>query len=199
MPNEPFISSGSRPSSGPLLGDTTLSFFVTNLLPSLYPIIVFGPRDKPPIAVKPYKLSATVTGSKDVSGKLGVLSFGQVIGLLNQFTFQLDSDPTTYTIEGSAPSGGTFDSPLGSLSLRQIGQSLSQVTFKVNGKNSYTITVNFEQNVGDSYLDEAIGKRSLGYLTIGLKFMDYSVQQVGVVASGGPVIVTFDSNKGHTE
>ena len=195
MPNEPFVSSGNRPSSGPLIGDTTLSDFATKLLPVLYPIIVFGPRDNPPTAVKSYKLSATVTGSKDVSGKLGVLSFSQVIGLLNQFTFQLGSSQTTYTIEGSAPSGAPFDSALGSLTLTQIGQALSQATFKVNGQ-SYTITVTFESGVGDAYLNEPIGTRSLGYLTIGLKFMQFSVQQGG---GGGPTIVTFDSNKGHTE
>jgi len=210
MPNEPFIASANRPSSGPLLRDTKLVDFVTKILPTFYPIVVLGDRDTPPAGVESYTLSATLTGNDpNVQKQLNTLTLNQVVGLLGQFTFTLSG--TTYVITGTAPTtgnpssnGGTFASYFADLCLSDIGELLLQASFKVNGKNSYQVSGSPESPVGDSFRTEAIGGRSAGYLGIGLNLMQFTLTELpqpGAPSSSpaGPVSFSVIGNKNHGE
>ena len=210
MPNEPFIASASRPSSGPRLRDIKLVDFVTKILPTFYPIVVLGARDTPPSGVKSYLISAALTGTDpNVQKTLNALTLNQVVVLLGQFTFTLGG--TAYVITGAAPAtgnpssnGGTFASNFSDLCLSDIGELLPQATFTVNGKNSYQLSGSPESPVGDSFRTETIGGRSAGYLGLGLNLMDFTLTELpqpGAPSSPppGPVGFSVIGNKNHGE
>lgn len=213
MSNQPFIASASRPGSGPLIRDVTLVDFVTRIVPTFYPIIVLGARDELPAGVKSYNISATLTGTDPkVQNKLNALTLNQVVTLLGQFTFTLGSGGTTYVISGTAPAignparnGGTFASNFADLCLSDIGELLSQASFKVNhGQNSYQISGQPTSSVGDSFLTEIVGEKSAGYLGIGLHLLQFTLTeqpQPGAPPSspGAPVTFSVTSNKNHGE
>ena len=212
MPNEPFIASASRPSSGPRLRDVKLVDFVTQLCPTFYPIVVLGDRDTPPAGVKSYIMSATLTGSDpNVQKKLNLLTLNQVIGLLGQFTFTLGSGGGTYVITGTAPTignpssnGGTFASHFADLCLSDIGELLLQASFTVNGQNSYQVSGGPESPVGDNFRTETIGGRSVGYLGLGLSLMQFTLTEqpkAGAPSSplAGPISFAVMSHKNHGE
>lgn len=205
---QPFVTSANRPYPGHALDKTSLSDFVTSDLAYLYPIIVEGSKDAPPQGLISGTLTAQFTGSNpDVNKLLSVLTFREVIGLLSQFTVTAaaNSNPS-YIVSGALPPGpgtpakygGTLDTIFGRLCLYDIGELLAQATFQVNNQGSYTITVATDDIVGGNFVTGPVGPRKLGYITLGLNFMQFSVVS-GPASSGSPKIVTFYSNKSHAE
>jgi hypothetical protein len=207
-----FVSAANRPYPGEALYKTSLSDFVTSDLSYLYPIIVEGPKDEPPHGLISGTLTAQVTGSDpNVEKLLSVLTFREVIGLLSQFTVtpasnSASSSNPSYKVTGELPTGpgtpakygGTLDTIFGKLCLYDIGELLEQATFQVNDQGSYTIAVVTDDIVGGNFVTGPVGPRKLGYLTVGLNFMQFSISD-GSASSGPAKIVTFLSNKGHGE
>lgn len=202
--------SAANPYPGQALYKTSLSDFVTGDMSNLYPIILVGPKDAPPQGLMSGTLAAQVTGSNlDIKKLLSVLTFREVIGLLSQFTVtpttnSASSSNPSYVVSGVLPTGsgspakygGTLDTIFGKLCLYDIGELLEQATFQVNNQGSYTITTATNDSAGGNFVTGPVGPRKLGYLTIGLEFMQFSVVS-GSATSGSPV--AFYSNKSHSE
>jgi len=193
----------------PKINASTMTNFVTNVLPTFYPVVLLGGNDAAPAAVKPYTISASFTGSDTTVGTaLNGLTLRQAINLLSQFTFKLTPGTASYAISGSAPNlgtaasnGGTFDTVFGNLCLSDLGQLLSQVTFTVGGSTSYQISGQPESGIGSefvTFVQEEIGRRSAGYLGIGLSLMQFTIKKTAPVA-GTPVGFSVITNKNHGE
>jgi hypothetical protein len=196
MPNEPLVSSAARPTSGPLIGQTSVQDFVTTLLPKLYPIVVFGKKDTAPTAVKSYVIKGTASTPGGETQLIGDLTFSQLVALLKNFTFTVNG-AGSYVITGTTTDTGT--KTFNALWFSEIATAVANSTFTLNGQ-SYKISVTTEP-VGQNYLNEPVGKRSLGYLTIGLKFMQFSITAISTAAGSpnAPVFLALDGNKGHGE
>jgi hypothetical protein len=207
-----FVPAANRPYPGKILDNTSLSDFVTGDLSTLYPIVVRGPKDALPQGVTASALSATVTGSNaDVNKLLSVLTFRQVIGLLSQFTVTPTTNSASlsnpsYVVSGTLPTGagtpakygGTLDTIFGKLCLYDIGELVAQATFQVNNQGSYMINATTDDSLGGWFVTDLVGPKKLGYLSIGLRFMRFSIAN-GTASIGSPVVVTIDSHKSHTE
>lgn len=181
MPGPSFTK--SKKGGGVLpLGKRNLEDLATKFLQNAYPTfhkLVTDRVTHRPTSVAVYGITATKTGSDPrLSTPLAQLTLGDVIGLLGQFSFQIDTylsgtkiKGDSHVLKGESPNPGealankrSFTTKLSQLSLLDIVELLPQATFSLNSK-SYIISGGVENDVEDEAKKNPHLKTSVATLT----------------------------------
>ncbi len=201
------------------LGKRNLEDLATKFLPNAYPTFHKVATDRVthrPTSVSVFGFTATKTGSDPrLSTPLEQLSLADVIGLLDQFTFEIDTylsgtkiKGDSYVLKGKLPNaakalkdGHSFTSKFDKLSLIDIVELLSQATFTLANQSSsqsksYKISGDIENDLEDeaklnSHLTSPVASLSPKYVLILIRLFRFTATPTnpGQGTSGGVVFI----------
>jgi|ERR1700683_3722168 len=201
MPGKSFTSPKKGGGVAPL-GKRSLENLATKFLPNAYPTFHRVATDRVshrPTSAAVFGFTATKTGSDSrLSTPLEQLSLADVIGLFDQFTFQIDTylsgtkiKGDSYVLEGKLPDAATplkdghsFTSKFNKLSLIDIVALLSQATITLTNQSSgqsksYKISGDIENDLEDDaklnpHLTRPVAPLSPKYVFILMRFFRFT-------------------------
>ncbi len=201
MPGKTFTKPKKTPGGQPL-AKRNLEDLATSFLPKVYPTLHKLVTDRvthSPTAASIYGITGKKVGSDPkLSTPLGKLSLGDVIGLLEQFSFQIDTYLNGTKIKGddyvlsgklpanptSLPSRRSFSSTFDQLSLIDIVELLPQATFTLTNESagqskSYKISGAIENDVEEeakknSHLTTPVALLTPKYIFILIRFFRFT-------------------------